>query len=108
MRGQALVPLTGPGLRGGFHEVPLQLTDAGMVPEQVLLRLIKLLYRGKSRRETKCGEGEGAGKRAPGIWSTGKTKRGKKYEVKIKSWMGREREDKGYVRSWERLTNRRE
>lgn len=107
MCGQALVPLTGPGLWGGFHEVPLQLTDAGMVPEQVLLRLIELLYGGKSRGETKCGEGEG-GKEGARNLEHGNNKRGKKYKVKIKSWMGREREDKGYVCSWERLTNRRE
>ncbi len=64
--GQALVPLTGPLLWDGFHEVPLQLADTGMMPEQVLLRLIELLYEGKSREERQCGGGEGAGKRVPG------------------------------------------
>lgn len=47
MCGQALVPLARPGLRDGFHEVSLQLADTGMVPEQFLLRLFKLLHEGK-------------------------------------------------------------
>lgn len=59
MCGQALVPLTGPLLRDGFHEVPLQLTDTGMMLEQVLLGLIELLYGGKD-------SGKAAGKRVPG------------------------------------------
>lgn len=45
--GQTLVPLAGPGLWDGFHEVLLQLTDAGVMPEQVLLRLFELLQRGE-------------------------------------------------------------
>lgn len=43
VRGQALVPLAGPLLRDGLHEVPLQLTDAGMVFEDVLVGLVKVL-----------------------------------------------------------------
>lgn len=48
---QTFVPLTGPGLRDGFHEVPLQLADTGMMPEKVLLRFIKLLHEGKFERK---------------------------------------------------------
>jgi len=59
VRGQALVPLTGPVLRSGFHEVPFQLTDAGMMPEQVLLRLIKLLEGAESRGTDSAERGKG-------------------------------------------------
>lgn len=55
--GQALVPLTRSGLRGSFHEVPLQLADTGMMPEQLLLGLLKLLYGGKLQGEKQCGGG---------------------------------------------------
>lgn len=56
MRGQALVPFARPGLWNGLHEVPLQLADAGVMLEQVLLRLFKLLHGEKS-------EGRGGGGR---------------------------------------------
>lgn len=46
VRGQALVPLAGPLLRDGLHEVPLQLTDAGVVLEDVLVGLVKVLQLG--------------------------------------------------------------
>lgn len=59
MCGQALVPLTGLLLWDGFHEVPLQLADTGVMPEQVLLRLIELLYGGKSRgKRQRAGGGD--------------------------------------------------
>lgn len=48
MRGQTLVPFARPRLRNGLHEVPLQFADAGVMLEQVLLRLVKLLHREKS------------------------------------------------------------
>lgn len=38
--GQTFVPLTGPGLGDGLHEVLLQLTDVGMVLLYFFLRLI--------------------------------------------------------------------
>lgn len=63
VRGEALVPLAGPGLRGGFHEVPLELADAGVMPEQVLLRLIELLPRAASRGERRGRRWEGKGNR---------------------------------------------
>lgn len=47
--GQTFLPLTRPGLRDSFHEVPLQLADTGMMPQQLLLGLFKLLYDGKVR-----------------------------------------------------------
>lgn len=52
VRGQAFVPLAGPLLRDGLHEVPLQLADAGVVPQQVFLGLIELLHSAKSERGT--------------------------------------------------------
>lgn len=83
MCGQALVPLTGPGLRDGFHEVPLQLTDTGMMPEQVLLRLSELLNRGNLKGERQCGGGgvqeEGNRKFGRDKWSKGTT-RGEKVQ----------------------------
>lgn len=51
VRGQALVPLTGPLFRDGTHEVPLQLTDASMMLEHILVRLVEILRGGKSRGE---------------------------------------------------------
>lgn len=56
MRGQTLVPFTLPRLRHSLHEVPLQFTDAGVMLEQVLLRLIKLLHESEKveRRRTRC------------------------------------------------------
>lgn len=51
MRGQALVPLTRSLLWDGFHKVPLQLTDTGMMLQQVLVRLIELLQGAKRGRE---------------------------------------------------------
>lgn len=61
MCGQALVPLTWLVIWDRLHEVSLQLTDAGVMPEQHLLRLIEILYRGKSRWERRCGWGGGEG-----------------------------------------------
>lgn len=57
--GQALVPLTWLVIWDRLHEVSLQLTDAGVMPEQHLLRLIEILYRGKSRWKRRCGWGGG-------------------------------------------------
>lgn len=51
VRGQALVPLAGPLLGDGLHEVPLQLTDAGMVLEDVLVGLVKVLQGGQVREK---------------------------------------------------------
>lgn len=99
MRGQTLVPLAGPLLRDRLHEVPLQLADAGVMPEQVLLRLIELLCGGKTRAGSRqCGGGEASG--------SGKQSGEGKIRSGGESRMGREREDGGYVRSWERITNR--
>lgn len=46
VRGQALVPLAGPLLGHGLHEVPLQLADAGVVLEDVLVGLVQVLRGG--------------------------------------------------------------
>lgn len=102
MRGQALVPLAGPLLRDGLHEVPLQLADAGMMPEQVLLRLIEFLYGGESRKQGAGGAEAGGG----GKWIKKTIRGGKIRNEDGGSWMGRERKDDGFVRSWERITNR--
>lgn len=66
MRGQALVPLTRLLLWDGFHEVPLQLTDAGVMLQQVLVRFIELLHTAKKGRGRAEGSGGGAGEKAPG------------------------------------------
>lgn len=63
MRRQTLVPLAGPLFWDGFHEVPLQLTDTGMMLEQVLLRFIELLYGGKSRGEKTVWKGGGGARK---------------------------------------------
>lgn len=63
MRGQALVPLTRLLLWDGFHEVPLQLTDAGMMLQQVLVRLIELLHTAKKGRGSAKGSGGVQGRR---------------------------------------------
>lgn len=52
MGGQTLVPLARLRLGNGLHEVPLQLADAGVVPEQLLLRLVEILHEGKVHEET--------------------------------------------------------
>lgn len=43
MGGQALVPLARLRLWDSLHKGPLELTDAGMMSEQVLVRFIELL-----------------------------------------------------------------
>lgn len=43
MRGQALVPLTGPLLWDGLHKAPLKLADAGVMLQDVLVGLVEIL-----------------------------------------------------------------
>lgn len=96
MCGQALVPFARLGIWDRFHEVSLQLTDAGVMPEQVLLRLIELLCRGKPRRERRCGWGREDGKEGTGQrdrWRK-KTMQGQKVHG---GWRGREREGRGQI-----------
>lgn len=64
MRGQALVPLAGPLLGHGLHEVPLQLADAGVVLEDVLVGLVEVLRREGVREEM-------AGGGCAGRWVSG-------------------------------------
>lgn len=52
MSGQTLVPLAQLRLGNGLHEVPLQLADAGVVPEQLFLRLVEVLREGKVHEKT--------------------------------------------------------
>ena len=113
MRGQALVPLTGPLLRDGTHEVPLKLTDAGVMLEHILVRLVEILRGGKSRGEKRSGE-EGGCSKGGGrnfhrtMWIKKIIRGGKVRSGDGESLMGRERKGEGYVHSWERLTNGRE
>lgn len=85
MSGQALVPFAGPpGLWDRRHEVPLQLTDTSMMPDEILLGLIKVLEGGREKWRGRE-EGEGG-------WERGRERR--------------EREEKGGRR--EREGGRRE
>lgn len=65
MRGQALVPLTGPLLWDGLHKVPLKLADAGVMLQDVLVGLVEILQ-GAGRDDAQRGRGEDAGRWAPG------------------------------------------
>lgn len=47
MCGQTFVPFAGPRLRNSFHEVSLQLADASVMFHQVLVSLIKVLFRAR-------------------------------------------------------------
>lgn len=81
MSGQALVPFAGPpGLWDRRHEVPLQLTDTSMMPDEILLGLIKVLEGGREKWRGRE-EGEGG-------WERGRERR--------------EREEKGGRRERER------
>lgn len=64
VRGQALVPLAGPLLGHGLHEVPFQLADAGVVLEDVLVGLVEVLREGRVREEM-------AGGGCAGRWVSG-------------------------------------
>lgn len=59
---QTLLPFAGPRLWNSFHEVSLQLADASMMLYQVLIRLIKVLFRAKGGRDCVDGMGRRVGK----------------------------------------------
>lgn len=47
MCGQTFVPFAGPRLWNSFHEASLQLADVSVMFHQVLIRLIKVLFRAR-------------------------------------------------------------
>lgn len=89
MSGQALVPFAGPpGLWDRRHEVPLQLTDTSMMPDEILLGLIKVLEGGREKWRGRE-EGEGG-------WERGRERgeRGRKREEGEREREGEERREK--------------
>lgn len=84
MRGQALVPLAGPLLGHGLHEVPLQLADAGVVLEDVLVGLVEVL------------RGAGAGEGGDGGWGLRREVGVGKFADKDNGGKYRQRKYEGY------------
>lgn len=74
MRGQALVPLTGPLLRDGLHKVPLKLADAGVMLQDVLVGLVEILQ-GAGRDNARGGERMQGGGRQEGGTRINKSER---------------------------------
>lgn len=51
MGGETLVPLARPRIGNRRHEVPLELTDTGVVPNDLILGLIQVLLERRGRQE---------------------------------------------------------